>query len=687
MNEANAKIGEIFEQRYELLEILGAGGIGTVFKANQLDAGRLIALKILHRNFADDEEFTARFKREGQALSLLHHENIVTVYHLGLSAEDVPYLAMELIKGTSIRKYLNEHGPMPLSKVVSVALQVCSALNYMHGTGVIHRDLKPDNIVFVDGSEESQIKIIDFGLVKIDSAKDVQKLTSTGALIGSVAYMSPEQCRGLKVDARSDLYSLMICIYEMLTGKAPFTSDNPMEIMYKQVNSEPPQLAVAGPTRSLKLLNEFFTKGLQKDPDNRFQNATELAEALNLLNDTAIGAKQIGQQNRPSSQRTILFTATAIILLISSFTIYKFLNFSNEKNKAVQAVLPNGSPKEDLLKTLARKELTDTYKIQTLLIFFKQHGVEKNEDLIEETMSILQRMPLERKRALYPRALNAIGIACYEVGDFDTASKMFTDLVKITDAENIQKWNTDDIDRDAHWQSLGYLCAIYLREGKKEQALNAARIIAECPYAGDADALTVALTYKDEKLARAIIANQKSNGHLSSLSRVSRMFKRFDLAKKCLDMASGEMGDLKYNSYVLETCKYLQQTGQIEEAKNKAKPFGEDTPAMNDFLSNGKKSQFRYDAAILFEHLGEHKKAVSIINQSRFRTDQVQLLRAYLACEDGDLKAARSILDALPDRANEYRPLRRTARENLIVMEKAGGGKGSKLFDLNTLPY
>ncbi len=703
MTDTTAKPGELFEQRYELLEILGAGGIGTVFKAKQLDGERFIALKILHSNFADDEEFTARFKREGQALSRLHHENIVTVYHLGLSSADVPYLAMELIRGTSIRKHLNEHGAMPLTIVLNVAMQICSALKYMHSEGVIHRDLKPDNIVFVDGLEQNQIKIIDFGLVKIATASDVQKLTSTGTLIGSVAYMSPEQCKGQKADPRSDLYSLVICIFEMFTGKAPYASENPMEIMYKQVNATVPLAPPMASPKQNKAINDFFQKGLQKDPDKRFQNAAEMEEELNSLIELA---RDSAQKSESRSQNTIpkqllLIPLSVALLVVSAVSIVKFANFSKEKASAVRSVIPKDSPKEAIQKILDDKETTDTYKIQSLLIFFKQHGVNDNKDLIKTMLEIFRRMPMERKKSLYPKAMYQVGYACYEATRYKVAKPLLEDVVRMTKPYTPQEWITDDLEKDAYWQSLGFLCQIYLREGRPQDALKAARIIAECPYGGDADALTVALSCDDEKLARDLIKNQKSNGHLASLSRVCRMFKRYDLAKICLQQLSGEMGDVKFQAYLLERAKLMYQTGQISEARNIMKPFGVDNKEMSDFYSNAKKGQFRCDAAMTFERLGEHDKAVMIMSKNSYRSDTNLLFHAYLCCEDGDFDKAEIFL-AEPSVLDEFGVLRDMAKRKLTELKKsssnpaesksagnnsAGNNSGAKLFELDLLPY
>ncbi|MBX9723685.1 MAG: serine/threonine protein kinase [Candidatus Obscuribacterales bacterium] len=221
MTQKFPELGEVFEQRYELLEVLGAGGGGTVFKARQITADRMIALKVLHPQQGFDEESKQRFLREAKALNKLSHENIVSVYHLGFSDFGLPYLAMELIQGNSLRACLNAEGHLSSRRIFSIVKQLCSALACMHEVGIIHRDLKPENIMLIQKPEPDTVKIIDFGLVRVDNSAE-QKLTATGLLIGSVNYMSPEQCQGKKADARSDVYALTVCMYEMLSGKLPF---------------------------------------------------------------------------------------------------------------------------------------------------------------------------------------------------------------------------------------------------------------------------------------------------------------------------------------------------------------------------------------------------------------------------------------------------------------------------------
>ncbi|MBX9688933.1 MAG: serine/threonine protein kinase [Candidatus Obscuribacterales bacterium] len=307
-------LNQIFEERYEILEVLGAGGVGTVYKARQLDAKRMVALKVLHEHLASDNEFKERFLREARSLNRLSHANIVTVYHLGLSDSGIPYLVMELVQGQSLRQVLLAQGSLELERSVNIVRQLCSALTVIHENGIVHRDLKPENIVLMQAPEPDFVKLIDFGLARNEVLPKEQKLTATGLLIGSPAYMSPEQCRGEKADSRSDLYSLTVCFYEMLSGHLPFAADNPIGMMYKHANEEPQLLSREQNAYGSDELDRFLLKGMRKDPLARFQKAEEMSAALELLSESC-----------NKKQPTFRFKASYIWALALSFFAVLFV--------------------------------------------------------------------------------------------------------------------------------------------------------------------------------------------------------------------------------------------------------------------------------------------------------------------------------------------------------------------------
>ncbi len=280
--------GSIWEDRYEIIELLGSGAYGSVFKAQQIDAKRPIALKIFNSQLAEDDEFKARFLREAKTLSKLSHFNIVNCYHAGISNSGHPYLAMELLKGSTLRKILNERRRLPVLQALKMIHACAGALAYVHKEGIVHRDLKPENIIVTQQPEPDTVKLIDFGLARVFDA-NAQKLTRTGTLIGSPFYMSPEQCEGKAVDHRSDVYSLCVILFEMLTGSKPFDADNAIGLMYKHLNEPIPQISPHAGNHYCPELNELISHGLAKNPSSRFQNMDELINAIEVIQDQLAG--------------------------------------------------------------------------------------------------------------------------------------------------------------------------------------------------------------------------------------------------------------------------------------------------------------------------------------------------------------------------------------------------------------
>lgn len=270
--------GAVFDNKFVILEPLGAGGMGFVYKAKQIGIERIVALKLLNAELVDSDDSAARFEREAKILSLLNHVGIARFFLYGVSADHVPYLAMEYVEGKSLRTELNEAGKFPWQQAVSLLIQVCEALCAAHKLNVIHRDLKPENIMI--GCAE-KVVLIDFGLSKITDPDmaEVQKLTRTGDLIGSVNYLSPELCKGLRPDLRSDIYAAGVILYEAVSGTLPFVADTPIGVIFKQANDPPTPLNEELLQIPLQL-RQVIQKCIAKNPDERYQSADELKEDL-----------------------------------------------------------------------------------------------------------------------------------------------------------------------------------------------------------------------------------------------------------------------------------------------------------------------------------------------------------------------------------------------------------------------
>lgn len=273
------KAGEIFDDKYEIELILGSGGNGTVYKARQLDCDRILALKVLNQAAALDKEYRDRFMREAKALSQLSHANIVTVYFLAISADEQPYLAMEYIEGESLRSMLMRLERLPVLRALQIASEIAKAMHFVHQHNIVHRDLKPENVLITQTPQADTVKLVDFGLARV-TGQGEQKLTSTGQLMGTSKYMSPEQCLGKKVDFRSDIYSLSLCIYEMLTGTPPYDADNSVGLLYKQINEPTPEIRPQQVDLFHPQLNALISRGMEKDPQQRFSSMQEMADQI-----------------------------------------------------------------------------------------------------------------------------------------------------------------------------------------------------------------------------------------------------------------------------------------------------------------------------------------------------------------------------------------------------------------------
>ncbi|MDO4517684.1 MAG: Stk1 family PASTA domain-containing Ser/Thr kinase [Bacillota bacterium] len=269
-------MSKVLANRYELFERVGEGGMSVVYKAKDKLLNRFVAIKILKPQFINDQKFIDSFRRESQNAASMSHPNIVNIYDVGREG-NIHYIVMELIEGRALSDYIKDQGPMAYPKVITLTKQIAAALSFAHKNHIIHRDVKPHNVMI---TPNGTAKITDFGIAKAVNAATI--VDNTDGIVGSVHYFSPEQARGGYIDEKSDIYSLGIVMYEMLTGQVPFDGDNPVNIALQHINSEmtPPSELVGGVPPALE---HIIMKCCDKYPVNRYASAEELIEALNNL--------------------------------------------------------------------------------------------------------------------------------------------------------------------------------------------------------------------------------------------------------------------------------------------------------------------------------------------------------------------------------------------------------------------
>ncbi len=285
-----AWLGKIVDGRYRVLEVIGRGGMGVVYRVEHLRMGKVAAMKVLHRDLAHDPEVVQRFEREAAAVSRLHHPHTVQVFDFG-TAQGALYLIMEYVRGQDLARIIERDGPMPWSRAAPLLAQICGALQEAHELGIVHRDLKPENVLITRSTAgRDYAKVLDFGLAKLDQRTAPARETERQQIVGTPYFMSPEQIRGDDVDARSDIYSFGALMFELMTGQHLYSGSTAVGVLTKHLTAEPDALSTRAPKLGVPhAVDQLCRKALARDPGQRWQSAAQLGEAIEEIYRDTVG--------------------------------------------------------------------------------------------------------------------------------------------------------------------------------------------------------------------------------------------------------------------------------------------------------------------------------------------------------------------------------------------------------------
>lgn len=366
MDKYDKYVGQIFDRRYRIVRIIGVGGMAVVFEAVDTVMKRTVAVKMLKEEIAGDAQAVKRFINESRAVSMLSHPNIVSIYDVSVR-DDLKYIVMERVDGITLKNYMNSRGPLPPKEIMNYTAQILRALDHAHSKGIIHRDIKPQNIMLL---KNGKIKVTDFGIAKLPNAETV---TMTDKAIGTVYYISPEQASGKKIDPRSDIYSLGVVMYEMATGKLPFVADSPVSVALMQVNNQPRPPREILPSVPPGVEAMILT-AMEKDPDKRFQSASVMLHyVLRLREDPGYNFKahhsgstaqipvQRGKGGRKAAKKqsrsmfpiiAAVVTAFMLVLITTGIVVLKNALDRSKESQGVTVSVPEyvGSVYNDELK-------------------------------------------------------------------------------------------------------------------------------------------------------------------------------------------------------------------------------------------------------------------------------------------------------------------------------------------------
>ncbi|MBX9573751.1 MAG: serine/threonine protein kinase [Candidatus Obscuribacterales bacterium] len=375
-NEEKSLEGTTLDKRFRVLERIGAGGMSEVYKAEHIMLQKMVAIKVLHKQ--QELEGIERFQQEAKAISALDHRNIVKVYAFGANEDDRLYLAMDFLQGKSLADILEEETRLTWTRVIGYAIQIAEGLEQAHNRGIIHRDLKPSNIIIErDEYNNDIVKVVDFGIAKLteDSGKEVKDLTQDGNTCGSPPYMSPEQCMGERADARTDIYSLGVMLYELLIGQRPITGRSPFEMMQNHLEQTPAFFKSANPEVFIpQAVEAIVRKCLEKDKTHRFSSMGDmLVDLKSVASDSAYENESSLQQTsrRPEKtanlqRKTLSILLTLTITGAGVFAYHSHLTHQSNNNpwdKEIESIAAKDPNRFEKIIPIIERSLNDKIEI------------------------------------------------------------------------------------------------------------------------------------------------------------------------------------------------------------------------------------------------------------------------------------------------------------------------------------
>jgi predicted Ser/Thr protein kinase len=345
-------LGKLIKGRYKVLKKLGEGGMGTVYLAEQMSVGRKVALKLLQGNYATDDEFIGRFRREARLAASLNHRNIVTVYDFDQSDDESLFIAMEYLDGGKLSDVIRRDGPLSIGRAARLGLQIAEGLEAAHRAGVIHRDIKPDNIMVMGEESVEAVKLMDFGIARLRDVGAASRLTRADVIMGTPAYMAPEQAEGAEVSEQTDIYALGIVLYEMLSGSVPFKASTPSAVLVKQIQEAPV------PLRKLRReipasIERVVMQALEKKPQKRQRDMREVVQGLQKVDVSLVeepAAKTVmetlilprGGTDKLQSVKKPFLWAGGVLIVAVALIAFWFFGAPGSKNADMKKIVSLG---------------------------------------------------------------------------------------------------------------------------------------------------------------------------------------------------------------------------------------------------------------------------------------------------------------------------------------------------------